>query len=49
MLGVRDEGDLELVPGPLGRPLDLGRVQPRHSGAGECGKSKGSAGHPDTV
>ncbi len=49
MLGVRDESHLELMPGPLRSPLDLHGVQPRHSGAGECGKGKGSTGHPDTV
>jgi hypothetical protein len=30
-------------------PFDGFGVQPRHSGAGECGEGKGSAGHSDTV
>lgn len=49
MLRVRDEGHLELMPPYLHGPLDLYRVQPRHSGAGECGEGQGSAGHSDTV
>ena len=49
MLGVGDEGQLELMPGQLGHPFDLDWVKPRHSDAGEGGKGKGSACHPDTV
>ena len=49
MLGVGDEGHLELVPGQLRGPLDGGGVKPRHGGAGEGGEGEGSASHYDTV
>ena len=49
MLRVLDERDLELMPRYMRGPLDSCGVEPRYGGAGECGESKGSARHSDTV
>ena len=49
MLGVLDEGNLELMSGTVDDALDVGGVEPWHGGAGDGGKGKGSTGHCYTV
>jgi hypothetical protein len=49
MLGVFDEGNLELMSGTLDDAVDVDRVESWHGGAGNGGEGKGSASHPYTV
>ena len=49
VLGVLDEGQLELLPGVGLDRLDGRRVQSGNGRAGQGGEGKSTAGHPDTV